>query len=206
MISDGRVWYTGTFCIASVLLGAMVLRFAPGGDGVMSMSISTPIALYGFFIAATWIDTIADKLVSLLDFLGIVLHIPGAIMGLTVLAWGNSMGDLSANVTMARKGLANMALTACFAGPVFNILMGLGLGFSSLAAATGNPEAKVSLPPSVRVGFCFIVINSCVLIGTGLFLHRGYIPATYGYAALAIYTVYVVTSIVFQHKYGEAII
>ncbi len=172
----------------------------------MSMSISTPIALYGFFIAATWIDTIADKLVSLLDFLGIVLHIPSAIMGLTVLAWGNSMGDLSANVTMARKGLANMALTACFAGPVFNILIGLGLGFSSLSAVTGKPETQVSLPPSVRTGFLFIVLNSCILIGTGLFLYRGHIPATYGYAALAIYAVYVVTSIVLQHKYGDSMI
>ena len=78
----------------------------------MNMLAATPIALYGFVIAATWIDYVADSLVSLLDFMGIVLHIPGAIMGLTVLAWGNSMADLSANITMARKGLANMAMTA----------------------------------------------------------------------------------------------
>jgi sodium/potassium/calcium exchanger 6 len=57
------------------------------------------------------IDTLADKLVDVLDFLGVVLRVPNSIMGLTVLAWGNSMADLSANVTMARKGLANMAIT-----------------------------------------------------------------------------------------------
>ena len=57
------------------------------------------------------LDLIADKLVDVLGFLGIVLRIPNSIMGLTVLAWGNSMADLSANVTMARKGLANMAIT-----------------------------------------------------------------------------------------------
>ena len=57
------------------------------------------------------IDVIADKLVNVLSFIGIVLRIPSSIMGLTVLAWGNSMADLSANVTMARKGLANMAIT-----------------------------------------------------------------------------------------------
>ena len=72
----------------ALLVAALVLRFAPGGDGTMALSIATPIALYGFVIAATWIDFVADHLVALLDFMGIVLHIPGTIMGLTVLAWG----------------------------------------------------------------------------------------------------------------------
>ena len=62
-------------------------------------------------VAATWIDAVADKLVAFLEFVGIMLRIPNSIMGLTVLAWGNSMADLSANLTMARKGLANMAIT-----------------------------------------------------------------------------------------------
>ncbi|MGK3741217.1 MAG: sodium/potassium/calcium exchanger 6 [Bacillariaceae sp.] len=88
----------------SGLVGTLVLRFAPGGDGHMSLIAATPIAFYGFIMAATWIDYIADHLVALLDFMGIVLRIPGSIMGLTILAWGNSVGDLSANITMARKG------------------------------------------------------------------------------------------------------
>ncbi len=45
------------------------------------------------------------------------------VLGLTVLAWGNSIGDFSTNMAMAKKGLANMALTACYAGPVFNLLV-----------------------------------------------------------------------------------
>ena len=97
----------------STFVAVLLVRYAPADENSMSMWIATPIALYGFIIAATWIDYIADCLVGLLDFMGIVLHIPGAIMGLTILAWGNSMADLSANVTMARKGLANMAITAC---------------------------------------------------------------------------------------------
>jgi sodium/potassium/calcium exchanger 6 len=47
----------------------------------------------------------------------------GQVLGLTVLAWGNSVGDMSTNCAMARKGLANMAMTACYAGPVFNLLV-----------------------------------------------------------------------------------
>jgi hypothetical protein len=34
-------------------------------------------------MAATWIDWIADHLVALLEFLGIVCRIPGPILGLT---------------------------------------------------------------------------------------------------------------------------
>lgn len=100
----------GSVCLAMAAIALAVLRFAPGGEGTMALWAATPIALYGFIIGATWIDTIADALVSLLDFIGIILRIPGPIVGLTILAWGNSMGDLSANITMARKGLANMAV------------------------------------------------------------------------------------------------
>lgn len=185
-------------------LALCLLRFAPNGTGELSLVFATPLALCGFFIAATWIDTIADSLVSLLNFIGIILRIPGPVIGLTILAWGNSMGDLSANMTMARKGLANMAMTACFAGPVFNILVGLGLGFSSLAAQTGKATTEVKLSPSVTCGFVFIILNAVALMVAGLGFGQGRIPKKFGYVALVVYAIYVVTSISLQYsKYGD---
>lgn len=91
-----------------------------------------PLSLYGFFIATTWIDVIGNNLVGLLQFLGTICRIQAPILGVTVLAWGNSLGDLSANVAMARKGMPDMVTTANFAGPSFNLLLGVGLGFLSL--------------------------------------------------------------------------
>jgi len=191
----------------TMIIGAVaVLRFAPAGSDSDLMSVygSVPIALYGFVIAATWIDTIADSLVSLLNFIGIILNIPTPVLGLTLLAWGNSMSDLSANMTMARKGLANMAMTACFAGPVFNILVGLGLGFSSLAAISGKAERNVSLSPSVLTGFFFITVNAALILTAGLFFGKGRIVKQYGYLSLALYAVYVISSISLQFsKYGD---
>lgn len=70
------------------------------------------MTLYGFFISATLLDAIADKLVELLELFGIVLRIPDTVMGLTVLAFGNSVQDLVANVSISKKGLNTMALTA----------------------------------------------------------------------------------------------
>ena len=199
------VSYVGIAMAVALVVAALVIRYAPGGsEGVMTLAVSTPIALYGFVIAATWIDFIADKLVMLLDFLGIICRIPAPIMGLTVLAWGNSMGDLSANLTMARKGLANMAMTACFAGPVFNILIGLGMGFSSLSAATGNADKEVTITPSVITGISFVIINTLLILVTGVFLFDGRIPKEYGYVALALYIIYVVSAVGLEFsKYGD---
>jgi sodium/potassium/calcium exchanger 6 len=183
--------------------GFAIMRFAPGGEGTMAMSVAAPIAFVGFIMAASWIDYIADHLVSLLDFVGIILHIPGTIMGLTVLAWGNSMGDLSANMTMARKGLANMAMTACFAGPVFNILVGLGLGFSSLASKTGIQEAEVTVSAPIMTGFVFVILNCLSILFVGIVMSKGRIETTYGYLALGLYATYVIVSISLEFsKYG----
>ena len=108
------------------------------------------------------------------------------------------MGDLSANMTMARKGLANMAMTACFAGPVFNILMGLGLGFSNLQAQTKKQETSVELAAPIITGFIFVVINCCAILAVGTLIGKGTIQPYYGYIAVGLYAIYVVTSIALE--------
>lgn len=192
--------YIEIFTLITLIIALFILKFAPSDESDLSLNVSVPLAFLGFIVAATWIDVIADQLVQLLTFLGVICRIPGSIMGLTVLAWGNSMGDLSANMTMAKKGLANMAITACFAGPVFNILVGLGGGFWKLNASTGQEWAEVDLTPSIRVGLLFLVANCVLVLVSGLLVNRGQIPKGYGYVALALYGIYVCTSIGLQYR------
>lgn len=66
-------------------------------------------------------------LIDVLGLLGIMFGIPSAFLGITILAWGNSVGDTVANAGVAKRGLARMAITGCFAGPFFNLSLGIGL-------------------------------------------------------------------------------
>ncbi|KAL4911614.1 hypothetical protein BDW74DRAFT_10810 [Aspergillus multicolor] len=115
---------------ALVCLGALLLSERRDRSSVRHPPASwRPIlALLGFIVAIFWIATIATEVVSLLKTLGIILNISDSLLGLTVFAVGNSLGDLVANITVARLGYPVMALSACFGGPMLNILLGIGLG------------------------------------------------------------------------------
>ncbi|KAK5134302.1 hypothetical protein LTR08_006731 [Meristemomyces frigidus] len=90
----------------------------------------TIFSLAGFTVSIAWISTIAAQVVGALKALAVILNMSHAIMGLTIFAVGNSLGDLVADVTVAKLGYPVMALSACFGGPMLNILLGIGLSGS----------------------------------------------------------------------------
>ncbi|KAB8336641.1 hypothetical protein FH972_020952 [Carpinus fangiana] len=93
----------------------------------------------GFAVSVAWISTIANEVVGVLKAIGVVFNMSDAILGLTIFAVGNSLGDLVADVTVARLGYPVMALSACFGGPMLNILLGIGLS-GSYMVITGEEK------------------------------------------------------------------
>lgn len=80
-----------------------------------------------FFMSIMWIYMLCNIIVDVLIMSELISGVSAALLGLTVLSWGNSVGDAFASVAISKKGFGEMAFTGCIAGPVFNLLLGLGL-------------------------------------------------------------------------------
>ena len=104
-----------------------------------------------------------------------ILKVPTIIIGLTVVAFGTSMPELSVSVTAALKGENDLAVSNVLGSNIFNLLVVLG------CCALVNPvQAKWSLlkkefPFSIFVAVILLLLNSDfsvtkVLSGSGTFV------------------------------------
>ncbi|KAJ9604146.1 hypothetical protein H2200_011669 [Cladophialophora chaetospira] len=127
----------GVVCVGSVLLSSKLLAG--------SIPRAIPITI-GFAVSITWIFLATNEAVGLLHAFGIVLNISDTILGITIFALGNSLGDLVADITVAKLGYPVMALSACFGGPMVNILVGFGgIGLYTILSGSGQVPGRDSL-------------------------------------------------------------
>jgi sodium/potassium/calcium exchanger 6 len=130
------------------------------------------LCFLGFAVAIAWISTIANEVVGVLRTLGVILNMSDAILGLTIFAVGNSLGDLVADITVARLGFPIMALSACFGGPMLNILLGVGLSGCYMIITKGehrhekHPDESVHFRPYHIAVSTTLVISGATLLVT----------------------------------------
>ena len=129
------------------------------------------LCFLGFVISMAWISTIAGEVVGVLKAFGVILGISDAILGLTIFAVGNSLGDLVADITVARLGYPVMALSACFGGPMLNILLGIGISGLAVTIRSGqgahhrHPDKPIKYKPyQIEVSGTLIISGVTLLV------------------------------------------
>jgi sodium/potassium/calcium exchanger 6 len=126
------------------------------------------LCFFGFVVSVAWISTIAGEVVGVLKAFGVILGISDAILGLTIFAVGNSLGDLVANTTVARL-YPVMALSSCFGGPMLNILLGIGISGLYMTITHGNQRHAKHPHDVIRYKpYQIEVSNTLVISGASL--------------------------------------
>lgn len=153
-----------------------------------------PVVLISFVMSVFWISTMAGELLNCLEAIGTIFNLPPALLGLTVLAWGNSAGDLFADVAVAKAGQPGMAMSGCFAGPMFNMLVGLGTALV-IETSRVHPEAYVlRFHISIVVAFVFLLSS---LMGSLLVVtwFRFRVTRSWGFCLVGLYLIFTATSL-----------
>ncbi len=96
------------------------------------------ICIFTLIFSIIWIWFTANILISLLMTIANLMNIPESFLGMTILTYGNSVPDLMLNLSLVKLGYGEMALSGSIAGPLFNLLMGLGLPLLKLNIKKGG--------------------------------------------------------------------
>ena len=118
-------------------------------------------SLVGFAVSIVWMYVIPNEIVGLLKAFGVTLNLSDAVLGLTVLAWGNSIGDFISDTAIARQGYPRMGFSACFGGPLLNLLLGIGIPFTI-------EFFKQGMDQHIKVEFNAMVLTLAISLGISL--------------------------------------
>lgn len=153
-----------------------------------------PVVLVAFVMSVFWISTVAGELLNCLAALGQILNLPPTILGLTVLAWGNSVGDLVADVAVAKAGQPALAMAGCFAGPMFNMLVGLGMALVIQTAKVFPEPYVLHFHVSIVIAFVFLFLS---LMGSLLVVtwSRFRVPRFWGFCLVGLYVLFIIVSL-----------
>ncbi|KAI8065576.1 Sodium/calcium exchanger protein-domain-containing protein [Gongronella butleri] len=145
------------------------------------------LSFVGFAIALNWIFLLANLMVGMLQALGAIFSISEAIMGLTIFAVGSSIGDLVANTAIAKMGFPTMAISACYAGPLLNMVLGVGISSAYQTLSTGQPY-KLDIAPTILVssgGLIVVLLSTLIVVN----LNGYYMNKELGWWMISVYIV-----------------
>ena len=168
------------------------------------------LCFLGFVVSIAWISSIANEVVGVLKTLGVILNMSDAILGLTIFAVGNSLGDFVADITVARLGFPVMALSACFGGPMLNILLGIGLSGCWVILKGGrhrhkkHPDKPITFRPyQIDISTTLVISGGTLLVTlVGLLLvvpwRRWKMDRMIGWGLVALWCISTVVNVVVE--------
>ncbi|RCN41529.1 Sodium/calcium exchanger protein [Ancylostoma caninum] len=142
----------------------------------------------GFLMSISWIYFISSEVVNVVTMLGVVSQISHEVLGLTILAWSNSIGDLIADISVVKQGYPRMAMAAAIGGPLFNLLIGFGLPF--LIAKANGRTVTIELNPTYKILLLFLGISLTTTL-IACFVQRFHLKRPHAFVLVFIYLTFI---------------
>ncbi|CAH8488875.1 unnamed protein product [Schistosoma turkestanicum] len=151
-----------------------------------------------FFMSCVWIGIFTVVMMWMITVIGVTLHIPDTIMGLTFIAAGSSVPDAIASVIVVREGEGDMAVSNAVGSNVFDILICMGLPWLMKSIISQAPIVIFSrgLLYSTLTLFTTVIY---LLIATHI--NRWRLTKIYGYALLIGYVIVLIFCSLYELNY-----
>lgn len=190
--STSKIWLPVVTLVSGLILGTLVAVFADKGNHPTARIARCSM---GFFVSIVWIMAIADEVVNVLQTFGFIFGLSDAIIGLTIFAVGNSLADLVANMSVAVFAPI-MGFSACFGGPMLNILLGVGISGSYVIHQNSEPYA-LELSHTLLVSSIGLLV---LLAATLIFvpLNDYFLTRRWGILLIFSYTIIMIINIVVE--------
>jgi len=114
------------WAVSCLIFSVIIWRFTRSKQ-VPQGILSLILLVIAFTASGAWINFISNIIVDYITLLSVFTGLPLNYIGLTLLAWGNSLPDFFVDTTLAKKGLGQAAISGIFAGQYFNLAIGFGL-------------------------------------------------------------------------------
>ena len=124
------------------------------------------ISIFTLIMSLIWIWFTANILISLLMAISNLMNINESFLGMTILTYGNSISDLMLNLSLVKLGYGEMALSGSISGPLFNLLIGLGIPLVKLNIKQGGINIDIFNKDNVIGTIClFLLIANLFTLG-----------------------------------------
>jgi len=153
-------------------------------------------SIAAFLCSFAWLNLFADQLVGIIQTLGLIWELNEALMGLTLLAFGDAIGDWVVDILIARKSSSSMGFMSIFGSAFLNQTVGISLPVlywsyqnwpNALSSNTQDPAFHL-----LQLGWGFMV-STLLLLGFALPAFRFQPPKWFGLLLIAIYVCFIIT-------------
>ncbi|VDM57697.1 unnamed protein product [Angiostrongylus costaricensis] len=137
-------------------------------------------------MSLSWIYFISSEVVNVVTMFGVVSQLSHEVLGLTILAWSNSIGDLIADISVVKQGYPRMAMVAAVGGPLFSIadlLVGFGVPFV-IAIVNGKTV-------TVSTKLCAFMYSFLDKLTRAIFVQRFHLRRPHAYLLVLVYVCFI---------------